>query len=60
MAGGAFTVTDTTTVDLTKTGNDIQAAVIIDPATDNLIQVTANGLFADADAIAHNYNNTTS
>ena len=60
VAGWAFTVTDTTTVDLTKTGSDIQAAVIIDPATDNLIQATANGLFADADAIAHNYDNIAS
>ncbi len=60
VTGWAFTVTDTTTVNLTKTGNDIKADVIIDPATDNLIKDLWNGIFADADAIAHNYDNTTS
>lgn len=43
----AITVTDTNTVDLTLTGSDIMADVIIDPDADNLIDPAAtNGLLA--------------
>lgn len=44
-ASGGITVSDTDTVDLTLTGNDITADVIVSPDAGNQLVAQANGLF---------------
>ncbi len=46
IASNATTVMDGNTVDLTKTVNEISAEVILDPAGDNILTSSANGLKA--------------
>lgn len=51
----AVTVTDTNSVNLTASGTNghtIQADVKIDPASDNIISVTTDGLYANAGSVA--------
>ena len=51
-------VSDTATMNLTKTGNNISADVIIKSDVNNLVGITPNGLFSDKRAISHSYDNT--
>lgn len=53
-------VSDTNSIDLTKVGTTISADIKIDSDTNNLISVTASGVFSDERAVAHTYDNTTS
>jgi len=45
-------------MNLTKTGNNISADVIIKSDVNNLVGITPNGLFSDKRAISHSYDNT--
>jgi len=45
-------------MNLTKTGNNISADVIIESDVNNLIEITPNGFFSDKRAIGHSYDNT--
>jgi hypothetical protein len=51
-ASPSVTVSDTSSVNLTKTGNDIKADVILNPSTDNLAVSTPTGIFVDKKASA--------
>jgi hypothetical protein len=51
-AAPSVTVSDTPTINLTKTGNDIKADVILNPSTDNLAVSTPTGIFVDKKASA--------
>lgn len=58
LPGDATTVTDGNTIDFTLTGDDIEAEIILDPASDNIITSSASGLKVTDDL--SQYDNTTS
>lgn len=54
------TVSDSNSIDLTKSGVNVSAALKLDASTNNLLSVSWAGTFADERASAHTYSNTIS
>lgn len=54
------TVSDTNSIDLTKTGVNVSADLKLDASSNNLLSVSGAGTFADERAIAHTYDPTAS